>query len=376
MKRSIRSGLVALILAICPALGHCQENQFHFIPTQDNKGKDEFNIIGIRACLKGKLIDYTDNHGHDHRIWSRSLHQWRDLYVYLPPGFDPHERYPLVMYLHPFALDERTFLHVVPHIDKAIVKGILPPLIVIAPDGSLDGRGCLQKPGSFFINSNAGPFEDYLMQDVWDFVCHNYPIRPERNAHVLAGISMGGFAAFNQGIRHREAFGIVAGIHPPLNLRWADVDGNPRAKFDPRRWGWRTGFDSPHEVLASYDAGLVKLRLGNAILPVFGIGDEALLNISANNPLELVLSTGLQNGELSMFVGYGGRDEYNIDAQIDSFLYYCKFRGLGIGVAFEPDGHHDAITALKLMPSLFRWLGPQLAPYAPGHCCEGCEIAN
>jgi S-formylglutathione hydrolase FrmB len=185
---------------------------------------------------------------------------------------------------------------------------------------------------------------------------------------------MGGFAAFNLGIRHRNAFGVVAGIHPPLNLRWADVDGNPRAKFDPRRWGWRTGFDNPHEILASMAGGVAKVRMGHVIKPVFGEGDDALLDISANNPLELVLKTGLRNGDLSMFVGYGGRDEFNIDAQVDSFLYYCKFKGLGVAVAFEPDGRHDAITAAKMLPALFRWLGPQLEPYAPGRCgaCVDC----
>jgi len=206
---------------------------------------------------------------------------------------------------------------------------------------------------------------------MWDFVIQRYPVRTERNAHILAGVSMGGFAAYNLGIRHRNAFGIVIGIHPPLNLRWADVDSNPRAKFDPRRWGWRTGFDNEHEVLANY-GGAFKVRMGHVVKPVFGGGDEALLNIAANNPLELVLSTKLHNGELSMFVGYGGRDEFNIDAQVDSFLYYAKFRGLGVAVAFEPDGRHDLATARKFFPAVVRWLAPQVAPYAPGRCDALC----
>jgi S-formylglutathione hydrolase FrmB len=369
MRSMTRIALIALVLAaVAPA---CAFSQYGNVNGKD-KGKDEFDIVGLARRLKGRLVDHTSNHGQDHRIWSRSLHQWRDLYVYLPPGYDPHERYPIVIYMHPFAYDERTFLRLVTHIDTAIAGGILPPLIVAAPDGSLDGMGCLERPGSFFLNSGAGNYEDFLLQDMWDFVCKNYPIRPERNAHVLAGISMGGFAAFNQGLRHRDAFGIVAGIHPPLNLRWADVDGNPRAKFDPRRWGWRTGFDDPHEVLATMAGGIAKVRMGKVIRPVFGEGDDALLAISGNNPLELVIKTGLKNGELSMFVGYGGRDEFNIDAQVDSFLYYCKFRGLGIAVAFEPDGHHDGITALKFLPAMFRWLGPQLEPYSPGRCSSPC----
>jgi S-formylglutathione hydrolase FrmB len=364
MKLISRTVLIALLLTA--ALPYAADAQAPPV----SKGRDEFDMISLCKRIKGRIIDYTNNHGRDHRMWSRSLHQWRDLYVYVPPGYTPMERYPIIYYLHPFAYDERSFLRFVTTIDDAIACGKLPPAIIVAPDGSIDGCGCLDKPGSFFINSNAGPYEDFLLQDVWDFVCHRFPIRPERNAHVLAGVSMGGGAAFNIGIRHRNAFGIVVGIHPPLNLRWCDVDGNPRAKFDPRRWGWRCGFDDPHEVLATYH-GAIKIRMGPVIRPVFGEGDKALLNIAANNPIELALKTGLRNGELSMFVGYGGRDEFNVDAQVESFLYWAKFKGLGVAVAFEPDGHHDYHTAMRFMPSLIRWLGPQLAPYAPGRCDGG-----
>jgi hypothetical protein len=311
-------------------------------------------------------VDHTANHGLDNRIWSRSLHQWRDLYIYLPPNFDKTQCYPIIYYLHPFALDEQTFLWVIPTIDEAIARGKFPPCIIVAPDGSIDGKGCLARPGSFFLNTNAGLYEDFILQDVWDFVCQRYPIRPERNAHVLAGVSMGGFAAFNLGIRHRNAFGVAVGLLPPLNLRWSDTDGNPQAKFDPRHWGWRTGYDTPREVVANY-RNIVKFRMGQIILPIFGDGDEALLNVACNNPIELVAKTGLRNGDLSMFVGYAGRDEFNLDAQAESFLYYLKFRGISVAVAYEPDGHHDTTTSMKFVPAVIRWLAPQLAPYSPNN---------
>jgi len=178
------------------------------------------------------------------------------------------------------------------------------------------------------------------------------------------GLVDGGFAAFNLGMRHRDAFAIAIGLLPPLNLRWADVDGNPRAKFDPRRWGWRSGFDDSQEIIANFH-NIVKIRMGHVVRPIFGDGDEALMNIAENNPIEMINKTRLQNGELSMFVGYAGRDEFNIDAQVESFLYYARFRGLNVAVAYEPDGHHDLKTAMKFVPSVIRWLGPQIAPYAP-----------
>ena len=82
-------------------------------------------------------------------MWSRSMHQWRDLYIYLPPGYTKTEQYPIMIYLHPFAMDERTFLRIVPVIDEAIASGKLPPMIVAALDGSIDG-GCLGTAGQLF----------------------------------------------------------------------------------------------------------------------------------------------------------------------------------------------------------------------------------
>jgi S-formylglutathione hydrolase FrmB len=334
-----------------------------------NKVKSTGQAILLNMRLCGTLVDHTNNHGHDRRIWSRSLYQKRDLYIYLPPCYDKNQAYPVVLFLHGFAADEQTFLRIVPVIDDAIVKGKLPPVIVAAPDGSLDGHGCCSQPGSFWINSNAGPYEDFVLHDVWDHLVENYSIRPEREAHVLAGISMGGFGAFNLGIRHRDAFGVAAAFIPPLNLRWQDSHGNPRAKFDPRCWGWRANFDEPREVIARF--GPATVRMGDLIGPVFGEGDAATAEIIANNPIELVDRTHLRNGELAMFIGYGGKDEFNIDAQVESFLYLCKHRGITVSVAYSPHGHHTAATVSDCAPAFFEFLSQRLGGFGPCSCGQG-----
>src|SRR5215203_4287012 len=165
MKRIAFLTLIALL-----ALGHASASAqptsvSSMFADPDAKGRDEFDIIKLGRRLKGRIVDHTSNHAQDNRIWSRSLHQWRDLYLYLPPGYNKNQTYPIMIFMHPFALDERTFLRVIPMIDEAIACGKLPPIIIAAPDGSIDGEGCLAKPGSFFLNSNAGPYEDYVLQD-------------------------------------------------------------------------------------------------------------------------------------------------------------------------------------------------------------------
>jgi len=315
--------------------------------------------------LYGQLIDYTRNHGRDNRLWSPALGQMRDLYVYLPPGYDPCQRYPLVLWLHGFAQDEMSFLrYVIPSLDRAIACGRLPPVIIAAPDGSLRGHSCLFSAGTFFLNSKAGAFEDYLMGDVWNFLHAHYPIRPEREAHVLAGVSMGGGAAFNKVIKYRDRCKIALAIFPPLNTRWMDCKGNYMANFDPCCWGWRTDFSRRREVVARF-YGLVTIRMGQVVRPLYGRSSNTLAEVSRENPIEMLGAYDVHEGDVSMFVAYGGRDQFNLDAQIESFLYVSCQRGLTVKVVYDPRGKHDLKTARSFVPDAIAWLAPQLAPYSP-----------
>jgi S-formylglutathione hydrolase FrmB len=316
--------------------------------------------------LAGQVLDFTRNHGADRRIWSPALGEKRDLYVYLPPGYDPRRRYPLILSLHGFAQDELTFLRdVVGPLDRAMVAGVLPPCIVAAPDGSLRGIDCLLSAGSFFLNSDAGRFEDYLMTDVWDFVTHNFPVRPEPEAHAVVGVSMGGGAAFNKAIKYPDRFKTVVGVFPPLNSRWVDCRGRYMGNFDPCCWGWRTDFSRRHEVVGRF-YGVFTIRLRQVVGPLYRRDNPFVLDeIRANNPVEMLGAYDVRPGQLAMYVAYAGRDQFNIDAQVESFLYVARQRGLEVAVGYEPDGKHDRPTARKLMPGLLDWLGQQLAPYGP-----------
>jgi hypothetical protein len=72
----------------------------------------------------------------------------------------------------------------------------------------------------------------------------------------------------------------------------------------------------------------------------------------------------LQPGELDLYAAYGGKDEFNIGAQVESFLYRATERGIKVGVAFDPNGRHNEESARRLLPAAFEWIGPLVAPYA------------
>ena len=75
---------------------------------------------------------------------SPALGQKRDVYVYVPPGYDPAKRYPLMIWLHGLAQDETSFLKIVPAFDQAMASGALPKFVAIAPgrDGERSRLRC------------------------------------------------------------------------------------------------------------------------------------------------------------------------------------------------------------------------------------------
>jgi S-formylglutathione hydrolase FrmB len=351
----IRSATLAvlLLLALRPAA------EAHVLPRP-------LQLASINRKLAGHLVDHTRNHGPDRRIWSEALGEKRDLYVYLPPGFDPCKKYPLIIHLHGFNEDEHGFLtEVVRPLDKAMAAGLLPPAIVAAPDGSVRGLNCLATAGTFFINSKLGDFEDFLVRDVYDFLVTHYPIRPEPEAHVLLGVSMGGGAAFHHAIKYQDRFKVCVGLFPPLNHRWISCRGRYLDDFDPGCWGWREDYSRGLEVVGRF-YGVITIRLRRVVYPLYGRNDPDIVAlVSRENPIEMLDQYDVRPGDLQMYVAYAGKDEFNLDAQAESFLYRAKQKGLEVGVGYEPNGRHNVRTGLKLLPGIVEWLRPRLEPYSP-----------
>ncbi len=353
MRRIGWLSVVVVGLAVCPAA------DAHYF-------RNLFVLDRVNKHIAGQVVDYTHNHGRDRRIWSKALNEKRDLYVYLPPNYDCHKQYPLILYLHGFLQDETSFIHdVIEPLDKAMQDGVLPPAIIAAPDGSLSGADCVFSAGSFFTNSKAGRYEDFLMDDVWDFVTERYAIRPEREAHVICGVSMGGGGAYNKAIKYPERFGVVAALFPPVNVRWESCRGRYMDPFDPCCWGWKNDFTHPLEVVGRF-YGVVAIHEGQFTRQLYGMfnPDTAAL-ISKENPIEMLDAYDVKDGQLQMYIGYGGRDQFNINAQVESFVYRCREKHISIAVDYDPKGKHDVATALKLLPGLLEWLRPRLEPYGP-----------
>ncbi len=320
----------------------------------------------LNEKLAGRLVDFTNNHGVDRRICSPVLGSRRDVYVYLPPGYDGVRLFPVMLFLHGLGQDEKIFLDVVPEFDAAIRAGTAAPMVIVVPDGTVNGSPSLTSAGSFWINSKAGNFGDYLVRDVWHWALANFAVRPEREAHVVAGASMGGFGAYNVAFKNKSEFAHVVGIMPPLNMRYGDCDGRYLSDYDPSCFKLRF-VGRRNEVVGVFYGGLL-IRSRRLLDPLVGADaapEEANAFVSRENPYEMLRRYGVRPGEFNLFVGYGKRDEFNIDAQVESFVDECARMGIFPTTLVLPRGRHNVATALDMIPALNQWTFEKLAPYVP-----------
>jgi enterochelin esterase-like enzyme len=154
-------------------------------------------------------------------------------YVYLPPGFDPATRYPVVYLLHGMPGDPLEYvdsLHLAQTADQLISSKVVRPFIAVLP-----GAG----PDVHYNGEWAGPWEQYLDHAVVPWVDSHLPVIATAAGRTLAGLSAGGYGAFDIGLRSPQLFGQVeswSGYFRPLHdgpLKGADKP--TLAANDPER---------------------------------------------------------------------------------------------------------------------------------------------
>jgi enterochelin esterase-like enzyme len=132
--------------------------------------------------------------------------------VYLPPGFSTARRYPVIYLLHGMPGSPAEYAHdlgLLDWADKQIAAGTLQPFIAVAPSAAQ------RKAGEW-----AGIWEAYLIHGVIPWVDANLPTIPSPRGRTLAGLSAGGFGAYDIGLRNPQLFGRIAswgGYFHPLD---------------------------------------------------------------------------------------------------------------------------------------------------------------
>jgi enterochelin esterase-like enzyme len=138
-------------------------------------------------------------------FYSPALHRQADYLVYLPTGYDPARRYPVFYLLHGMPGRPTAYIgivHIDARLDNLIRAGDVPPMILVFPDGRIDGDVFSD---SEWANTSAGRYEDYLLDVVRD-VDRRFPTIANRDARVIAGYSAGALGALNVTLHHLQVF--------------------------------------------------------------------------------------------------------------------------------------------------------------------------
>lgn len=143
--------------------------------------------------------------------------QQRTVVLAVPPGYAAAaaagHRYPVVYLLGGFPGRPSDWLvagHAREVVDALVAHRLLPQVLLVAPD--INGGF---SNDSETVDQVGGPqVQTWLTRDVVGWVDTHLATLPRRDERVLVGMSSGGYAALNVGLRHSEEFGLIGAMEP------------------------------------------------------------------------------------------------------------------------------------------------------------------
>ncbi|MCS4436491.1 alpha/beta hydrolase [Aquiflexum gelatinilyticum] len=162
---------------------------------------------GIEVPFKGDgyyaLKDVPHGEVRKVRYFSNVLRQWRQFYLYTPPGYDTqtNEKFPVLYILHGGGEDERGWASQGKTdliLDNLIAEKKAKPMLVVMPDGNM--------PIAAFNENGLKMFERELKESIIPFVEKNYRASTGAQNRALAGLSMGGIQTLYAGVQNTDMF--------------------------------------------------------------------------------------------------------------------------------------------------------------------------
>ena len=134
----------------------------------------------------------------------------RKALVYVPAGYSPEKKYPVLYLLHGIGGDEREWLNASSAnvvLDNLLADGKAVPMLVVLPNGRAmaDDRA----GGNVFTPEKVAAFASFehdLLDNLIPAVQAKYATYTDREHRALAGLSMGGGQTLNFGLAHLDTF--------------------------------------------------------------------------------------------------------------------------------------------------------------------------
>lgn len=283
----------------------------------------------------------------------------RDLTVYLPPGHDPSKPTPALLALVGFTGTGAMLFNVDPlgedlraRLDRLILSGACPPVIVAAPD-------CFTKVGGnqYLSSSATGRYEDYLIREVVPLVTKQHGA----SRWGVFGKSSGGYGAMVVGMRNPAVFSAIGDHSGDANFELCYLgDFGPALEAykeagGPKKWlaaFWadanrhRRKYHAPLNVLAMaahYSPNPASPELGIDFPFDLATGvfqPDVWARWRAWDPVNMIdLHAEALRAMRLVYVDCGVRDEFHL--QWGARAIAAKLRAIGAKVEHEEfeDGH-------------------------------------
>ncbi|MBX3287738.1 MAG: esterase [Acidobacteria bacterium] len=283
----------------------------------------------------------------------------RDLYVYLPPGYEKGDAaYPTVYCLTGFTgrgkmlLNDNAFTpNLEERLNRLTAAGKIKPMIVVMPD-------CFTYyGGSQYINSTAtGRYEEYLTQEIVPFVDENFRTVNDRSSRAVMGKSSGGYGALIMGLRHADIFGLVCSTSGDAYFEHCYLSDIPKAyralKGDPKGFMkkfWETEKKGRDDFPAVNLLGMSACYSPNGTEPELPfdlktgeIREDVWARWLEHDPVRLVEKYVENLKSLSLlYLDAGTRDEFALDIGARILSERLKLHGIDhIHEEFD-DGHFN-----------------------------------
>ncbi|VTS04162.1 alpha/beta hydrolase [Tuwongella immobilis] len=226
-RQQLPVGIVMLLVAMIGSVRAAESPMPSIQPPP--KGFDRVD----QKIVAGKLttIEYP----------SKTVGANRKAQVYLPPGFDANQKYPVLYLLHGIGGTEQEWTrggvaNVI--LDRLAAEKKMVPMIVVMPNGraatDVSPRDAIPKQVPAFAR-----FEQDLLNDLIPYIEKTYPVKADRESRALAGLSMGGGQSLNFGLSNLDTFAWVGGFSSAPNTRkFADLVKNPEAAKQKLKLLW------------------------------------------------------------------------------------------------------------------------------------------
>ena len=170
------------------------------------------------AKLLGTLVRQT--------LHSAALGEERHLTIYLPPGHDPAQRYPVV-----YLADGGVLPAYAGAIEAAIVSGRVRPVIVAGLSPGMRDPG--NRAREYLVGRSASRFRDqmqFVFDEAMPFIETTYGGSDRPQDRMLAGFSDGAAWALATGLRNRTRIGTITA----LSLGWIQASDGVASDDRPR----------------------------------------------------------------------------------------------------------------------------------------------